>query len=149
VPRKPPTVNEPKRPPLRPDEPAPAFLGYQTLPSALGTDSPITGKLNFSAPTRIDGVLQGEVRATDLLVIGETGSVTGTLRAPRLVVLGLVRGEVKGAQRIEVGPRGRLYATVETETLIVQDGGIFEGRCRMWGSGGEPREPSSGSSPKT
>lgn len=113
-----------------PDDGAASFLIFHALPSALGTEAPVTGKLSFSAPTRIDGVLRGEIRADDLLVVGEGGSISGTIHAPRLLVLGEVTGTVRGAARIEVGPRGRLRAAVETEALIVHEGGIFDGRCR-------------------
>jgi cytoskeletal protein CcmA (bactofilin family) len=118
----------------RPDIAAPSeidFLGVQVAPSVLGTDAPVTGKLSFSAPTRIDGVLRGEIRATELLVVGERGSVDGVVRARQLVILGEVRGEIRGADRVEVGPAGRLLGNVETRTLVISPGGIFDGDCRM------------------
>ena len=37
---------------------------------SLGPDAEVTGKLSFATPTRIEGKLKGELRASDLLVIG-------------------------------------------------------------------------------
>ena len=54
--------------------------------SSLGPDTAITGKLSFSAPTRIDGKLKGEIRATDLLIIGEQAVVEGAVRAQKLIL---------------------------------------------------------------
>jgi len=109
----------------------PTFVGAQKLPSVGGSASgaPITGKLSFSVPTRIDGVLRGEVRSSALLVVGETGSVDGTLRASEVLVLGEVRGEIRGADRLEIGPRGRVHGKVEARTLIVNEGGILDAQC--------------------
>ena len=105
------------------------FLGLQRLPSVAASDVPITGKLSFSTPTRIDGALRGEVRSTALLVIGERGSVDGTLRASELIVLGVVRGDVHGVHRVEIGPGGRVYGRVETRTLVVNEGGLLDAEC--------------------
>ena len=109
----------------------PLFLGLQKLPSVAGGTAPITGKLSFSSPTRIDGPLRGEVRSSALLVVGEHGSVDGTLRASELLVLGIVRGDVHGVRRIEIAAGGRVYGRVETRALIVNEGGILDAECRI------------------
>ena len=114
----------------------PQFLApTTTLRTSLGEDSEVTGRLSFNAPTRIDGRLNGEVSCSDLLVIGETGTVDGNVRATELVVLGKIQGDIRGAQRVELGPRGRIDGTVETQELAVQDGGKLEAVCRV----GPPR----------
>src|SRR5262249_61549482 len=56
---------------------------------------------------------------------------SATVRAAKLIVLGEVRGEVLGAARVEVCAGGRLFADVETERLVIQEGATFEGRSRM------------------
>ena len=56
------------------------------LRASLGPDTAVSGRLSFTVPTRIDGRLRGEVRASDLLVVGEDAVVEGVVRALRLVV---------------------------------------------------------------
>ena len=109
----------------------PLFLGLQKLPSVASGTAPITGKLSFSSPTRIDGPLRGEVRSSALLVVGERGSVDGTLRASELLILGLVRGDVHGTHRVEIGAGGRVYGRIETRALVVNEGGIVDAECRI------------------
>jgi len=101
------------------------------LRPSLGPDTSVSGRLSFTVPTRIDGKLRGEVRASDLLVVGEEGFVEGIVRALKLIVLGEVRGEVRGAERVEIGPGGRLTGTVETNSLVVKEGGCLDGDCRI------------------
>jgi len=101
------------------------------LRSSLGPDTVVSGRLSFNAPTRIDGTLRGEVRATDLLVVGERGFIEGAVRAPRLIILGEVRGDIIGAERVEIGASGRLIGTVEASSLVVKDGGCLDGDCRI------------------
>ena len=97
----------------------------------IDADAVVSGRLSFSEPTRIDGTLRGEVRAADTLVIGERGFVDGTVRAPRLIILGRVKGRVLDAERVEIGPRGTLRGVLETRTLVLQDGGRVDGACRI------------------
>ncbi|GIW45185.1 MAG: hypothetical protein KatS3mg077_2467 [Candidatus Binatia bacterium] len=101
----------------------------------LGRETTVTGKLSFNAPTRIDGVLNGEVKASDLLVIGEEGKVDGAVRARQLLVLGEVRGEVFVEGRAEIGASGRLFGSICSKDLVVQAGAVLEGDCKIGQAG--------------
>ena len=106
---------------------------WQDVRVSLGPDAEVTGKLSFATPTRIEGKLKGEIRSTDVLVIGPSAVVQATVRADRLVILGEVHGEVQGATRIQICAGGKLYGDVETRGLVIDEGGVFEGRCKMGG----------------
>jgi cytoskeletal protein CcmA (bactofilin family) len=122
----------PPPPAPRQAAPAPEFLAPPPqIRAMLDKDSEVNGKLSFSGPARIDGTLRGEVRASDVLVIGESGHVDGTVHAASLVILGRVEGRVLGAERVEIGPRGVLLGALETRALVVQDGGVLDGDCKV------------------
>ena len=122
----------PARPVTESTAPRAEFLQpQQPLRAMLGRESEVSGKLNFCGPTRIDGRLRGEVRGADMLVIGESGYVHGTIRATTLVVLGRVEGDVIGTERVEIGPGGALRGTVETRALVVHDGALVDSDCRV------------------
>ena len=120
--------------------------GWQDVRVSLGPDAEVTGKLSFGTPTRIEGKLKGELRATDLLIIGAQAVVQANVHAEKLVVLGEVRGQVQGASRVEICAGGRLYGDIETKCLVVQEGATFEGRSKMGQELGiaslEPPQPS-------
>src|SRR5437879_12964459 len=92
---------------------------WQVVRVSLGPDAEVTGKLSFTVPTRIEGKLKGEVRATDLLAVGPQAIVHASVQAERLIVLGEVRGEVRQAARGEICTAGRLFARVETNCVTV------------------------------
>lgn len=131
--RRPGRLPAPPPPAPCPAAPAPAeFLAPPVQARAmLDKDSEVSGKLSFSGPTRIDGTLRGEVRASDLLIIGESGHVDGTVHAVSLLVLGRVEGSVVGAERVEIGPRGALRGSLESRTLVVHEGGVLDGDCKV------------------
>ena len=108
----------------------------KVLRPSLGADTSITGKLSFEGPTRIDGKLRGEVRAGDLLVIGETGVIEGVVRAKRLIVHGQIHGEVRGAEHVEIAATGVVTGLVEAHSLIVHDGATLRAHLKL-----EPPQP--------
>lgn len=114
-----------------PVEPAPAASQSQAIRSSLGPDTSITGKLSFSAPTRIDGKLKGEIRATDLLIIGEQAVVEGAVRAQKLVLHGEVQGDVISSERVEIPAGGRLRGSVQAPVVVVHEGAFLDGDCKI------------------
>jgi cytoskeletal protein CcmA (bactofilin family) len=100
---------------------------------SLGRETTVTGKLSFNAPTRIDGTLHGEARASDLLIIGEEGVVEGAVRAQQLLVLGRIQGEVHVDGKVEIASTGRVVGAIHSQFLVVQAGGLLDGDCRIKG----------------
>ena len=106
---------------------------WEDVRISLGSDAEANGRLSFVSPTRIEGKVKGEVRSSDLIVVGPQAVVHATVRADKLVVLGEVRGEVLGASLIEICAGGRLFGDVETQSFVIREGATFEGRSRMGG----------------
>ncbi|MDH3522250.1 MAG: polymer-forming cytoskeletal protein [Acidobacteriota bacterium] len=102
----------------------------------LDAGSHINGELQFEDTFRVDGTLTGKVVSEGDLVVGEQGKVDAEIHVGRLFVSGVVRGTVLASKRAEFTAGGRVYADVETPTLIVEEGAHFEGHCRMTPPGG-------------
>ena len=65
------------------------------------------------------------------LIISETAAIKGKVEVDALILNGMVEGEVNARERVEIHSRGKLYGTVFTPTLVIQDGGVLEGNCKM------------------
>ncbi|OQY64844.1 MAG: hypothetical protein B6D46_15410 [Polyangiaceae bacterium UTPRO1] len=111
--------------------PEAGFIGFREVRTVLDAGTQVNGKLSFSAPTRIEGRLRGEVRATDLLEVGASGVVHGSIRAKSLVVAGEVRGQVLGAERVEIQSGARVHGLIEARALVIAEGAFFDGDVRM------------------
>jgi len=118
--------NERPAMPVRPaPEPRPEGRAY------LDSGSRISGKLSFDGPTRIDGQVDGEIVAKDILIIGESAVVTAQIRAASITVAGKVSGDIIAAQRIEIRPSGKVLGNLTSPILVVHEGALFEGHCSM------------------
>lgn len=119
----------PRAPQVQTPPSAPDFLRGEELRTSLSADAVVTGKLSFTAPTRIDGKLKGDVRCTDLLVIGATAVVEGSVRAHTVRIEGSVRGEIVETKKAIIRSGGRFIGRIEADMIALEDGGFFEGRC--------------------
>ena len=81
----------------------------------------------------------------DNLVVGPTGRVKADLSIGQLVVEGEVEGTVRASQAVEIRHRGQLRGEVETPSLFIDRGVLFEGRCRVT----DPARPADPVSQKT
>lgn len=90
----------------------------------------VDGELRFKDTFRVDGRLVGRVASEGDLIVGEGSTVEGQIHVGRLFVSGIVKGTVR-AERVEIAPGARVEADVETPALLIEEGGLFQGRCVM------------------
>ena len=105
----------------------PTFL--QVSPrTVLSPGTAISGKLSFNLPVKIDSRFKGEVKATELLVVGANAQVEAKISARHLHIEGSLVGTVRVAGWIEILPGGRFQGEIESGKLRVHPGGVFEGK---------------------
>jgi cytoskeletal protein CcmA (bactofilin family) len=97
----------------------------------LDKGSRIMGKLFFEGPVRIDGQVDGEISANDIVVIGEGAVVSAQLKAASVVIAGKISGDIIAAKRVEIRPGARVFGNITTPVLVVEGGALFEGHCTM------------------
>jgi cytoskeletal protein CcmA (bactofilin family) len=121
-----------------PTQPAPSatraspFGAASTLGSSvIGTDLTILGeKITIISQNRlqIDGDVRGDVNGRQV-VIGEEGSVIGTICAEAIEVKGGVRGAIR-ANSVTVQPTAVVEGDVHHVTLSIAEGAQFDGRVK-------------------
>ena len=96
-----------------------------------GQNCVFNGKMTSEGIFRLDGKVEGEIYHSGTLIIGETAVIKGKLEVNALILDGIVEGEVTAKERVEIDSRGKLYGTILTPIFVIQDGGIFQGNCKM------------------
>ena len=113
----------------------------------LDAGSHVEGDLRFENTFRIDGKLTGRIVSDGTLIVGEGGQLNGEVSAGQIFISGRVEGQIKARQRVQIAVSGKVLADIETPTLVVEDGALFEGRCTMAGRGGRDRSRKPGPKP--
>jgi cytoskeletal protein CcmA (bactofilin family) len=90
----------------------------------------LKGDLTFKGSFRIEGSFKGTINSDSLLIIGERGKVEADVKAGQVVINGEIRGNVQASERIEVHSKGRVFGTIQTPRLIVEEGAYLEANCQ-------------------
>jgi len=123
-----------------PSEEISAYLGKETV---------FEGKMTFEGVFRLDGKFEGEILESGTLAVGETAHVKGKILLNTIVINGLVEGDVCAKSRVEIHSTGKVYGTLLTPILVINEGGIFEGNCKMKGSSDKKEDSANFPSSKT
>jgi len=102
--------------------------------TVLFPDSSISGKLSYNLPVKIDSRFTGEIKASDLLVVGSNAQVDAHISAHRLQVEGKLVGNVQVTGCFEIMPGGRFQGDFRVGELIVHPGAVLEGNGKVVGS---------------
>jgi len=94
----------------------------------LGKGSRMRGKLNVDETVQVDGNVEGDIFA-ETLILGEAAVVTGQISGHTVVIKGHVTGDINAQTRVEICGSGELHGNIVAPTLVIREGGIFEGRC--------------------
>ena len=121
---------------LKKTEEAPVFLGKNTE---------YEGKLALFGTIRIDGHVKGELLSDGTLLIGREGVIDANIQASSIVISGEIRGTVIAHQRIDVVPSGKVIGNIQSPVVVIHEGGIFEGDCRMLSVNGANENEEAGS----
>ena len=103
-----------------------------TLSGFVGGGTVVTGEANFKAMMRVDGHLSGRVSSTSgTLIVGANGKVDANIEVAVAVIHGTINGDIIATQRLELGRAAKVNGNIQTPSLIIEQGAIFEGSCKM------------------
>ncbi len=131
------TASAPPTPPVHQPTPTPApappapkrMQGRGSgVPSIFSAEVVIRGTIIAAGELQIDGRIEGDVRATSL-VVGDKATIIGELYAEEATIRGRVEGGVS-ARKVQLSSTCHVSANILHESLSVEAGAYFEGNCR-------------------
>jgi cytoskeletal protein CcmA (bactofilin family) len=103
-----------------------------TLSGYVGNGTALTGEANFKGMLRIDGRLSGRIASQDgTLLVGTNGQVDADIEVAVATINGTVNGDIVATERLEMGRAARVKGNIQTPSLMIEQGAIFEGSCLM------------------
>src|SRR6266478_779691 len=91
-----------------------AVAARNDLSAFIDEGSEIEGKYTFSGTVMLNGKFHGEIASADTLIIG-----------------GELVGNVVASDRVELKEGARVFGDVEAPVVVVAEGVLFDGHCRM------------------
>jgi len=103
-----------------------------SLSGFVGSGTSVTGEATFKAMLRIDGHLSGRITSSSgTLVVGAGGQVDANIEVAIASIQGIVNGDIISTQRVELGRAAKVNGNIQTPSLVIEQGAVFEGSCKM------------------
>jgi len=105
----------------------------ETSMSIIGPGMNIIGDLVTDGTVRVEGRIEGTVRAGKAVVIGKGGEVVGDVLTQDAIIGGIVRGTVVAESRLELQSTSDIEGSIRSRSahLILEEGARFTGQIQM------------------
>jgi cytoskeletal protein CcmA (bactofilin family) len=113
----------------------------ESVISIIGPGMRVVGDCETDGTIRIEGMVEGSVRAGKAVVVGKDGVVSGDIATQDAVISGTVNGTVVADSRLEIQATSRIEGDVRARRLQLEEGAIFNGTVHMGESTGRSGAP--------
>ncbi len=117
--------------------PAPAHDGVISI---IGAGMRVVGNCTTEGTLRIEGVLEGTVRAGKAVVVGKDGVVLGDISTQDAIIGGKVNGTVIAESRLELQATCVIDGEIHARRIKLEEGGTVNGEIRTGEVHAKPAE---------
>ena len=110
-----------------------AIRGASSKPAAraasiICADMKINGSVVSEGALQIDGIIDGDVSASDI-TIGASGHITGEVKAEVVRVKGKIKGSIR-ARKVDLETGAHVKGDIVHSSLQIQSNAVFEGQVK-------------------
>jgi cytoskeletal protein CcmA (bactofilin family) len=107
------------------------MAGEEREVTIVGQGASLEGSIVASGSMRVDGKVKGQINADGDVILSPQSQVDADITAENVTVAGKFKGSITVKGTAELTRGGRVDGNVTSKTLIVQEGGIFQGQSIM------------------
>lgn len=97
---------------------------------AKGTE--VNGSVDVEGNIRVDGTVNGDVKATEGVEIGKSGRIVGsTIESKTAIINGYVESNLTVSQHVLLGSKSTFVGDLKTKSLVIEEGAVFHGNSAM------------------
>lgn len=101
-------------------------------------ETEIKGDLRFKGTFRVDGRFKGKIDSDSILIIGDSGKVEADVNIGHIIINGEIKGNIAASDKVEVNTNGRVFGTITSPKLVVEEGAYLEATCHTTDKGSQP-----------
>ena len=91
--------------------------------SIIAADLTVVGELNTDGVVKVDGIVEGNVKADRQVLVSKGGNVRGDVHSKEVIVGGKIEGCVFADGRVEVQSAATVNGDISTKRILVHEGG--------------------------
>ena len=97
----------------------------------VGPGTNVSGNIESGGFTRVDGHVQGDVKAKGRLIIGERARMKSNISGTSVTVGGVVFGNVLASERLIILTTGLIMGDIITRRIQADEGCLIHGRVKV------------------
>jgi len=97
----------------------------------IGKGTKVKGDLETFGNLRIEGKMIGNLKTISKLIISNSSEVGGNVTAQNAHVEGTINGNIEVSESLYLKTTAVINGDISTSKLIVEDGAVFNGGCKM------------------
>ncbi len=118
--------------------------GREGVISIIGPGMQVTGDCDTEGTLRIEGSVEGTVRAGKAVVVGKDGVVDGDITTQDAVIGGRVTGSIIAESRLELQATCVIEGQIQARRIKLEEGGKVNGMVQIGEVSGQPAAQSIG-----
>jgi cytoskeletal protein CcmA (bactofilin family) len=102
------------------------------IDTLIGQHSEVIGDIRFTGGLHVDGTIKGNVIAANdgrsMLSLSDQGTIEGEVKAPYVIINGVVIGDVHGGEHVELSAKARVTGNVYYNLIEMAVGAEVNGK---------------------
>jgi cytoskeletal protein CcmA (bactofilin family) len=111
--------------------PPPPVSRKESRATVIGKGITVKGELFGEEDVKIEGRVEGKIRLTKNLLVGQTGVVEADVEAENINIGGTVTGNLMAQNRVEIVASGKMMGDIKAPRVVVAEGAHFKGNVDM------------------
>ena len=103
----------------------------ESVISIIGPGMTIVGDCETDGTVRVEGSVEGSIKAGKAVVVGKQGVVTGNIITQDAVISGRVHGTLIAASRLELQATSHVEGEIHTRRMQLEEGAVLNGMVHM------------------
>lgn len=91
----------------------------------------IKGDITTDGDFRIDGKIEGTIASKGRVIVGNSGCITGTIKAENIDVMGRIEGTIIATDTLTLKSTAKVKGDINTCILDIEQRAEFNGTCTM------------------
>lgn len=106
------------------------ILNTEKVDTLIGLSTSMEGTIRAAGTLRINGNITGELIITGNVIIGDSSTIQGNIKAENVYIAGTVNGNITATGQLQLTSTAKVIGDVDVKNIIIDEGAIFDGHCK-------------------
>lgn len=112
------------------------------MDTIIGEYTSFSGNIDSEGSVKILGKVEGDIKSSGEVYIEPTSSIKGNIYGTNVYVSGSITGNVFSKGILHLMTQSKLFGDIEVNSIVTDEGAIFQGSCKMIEVSNEEEHPS-------